>query len=317
MTTDESECIKVVEGIGRGLYISGTVCDHPLSWFVDTGCAVTIMAHRVYSQLPKLTQPKLEPCSTPLKTATDSDIQVYGQALMTLNLGDQIIQHRVIVADVINDGLIGFDFMIEHEMIIDVAKNKISFGGSNVPVTCQRVMERACRVSVKEHVIIPAGTRTIIPVKASRPLSAGIWMVEPLNRTPGGQPVLVAKSLHRVAGQNLFVELINPTERDVTLHRFTNLGLVTRVYEPDVVCQIIPNDGGQMESSKLTSQTLDPEIQNILNQVDVDLTTDQLSEVENLLKRHETVFATKGQPLGRTDLVLHDIVTTEIGRAHV
>ena len=74
---------------------------------------------------------------------------------------------------------------------------------------------------------------------------SGTWLVEPLNRTPGGQPILLAKTLSRGCGNKIQVELMNPTESDVNLYRYTSLGIVTRIQQPDVLCAITEDEAEQ------------------------------------------------------------------------
>ena len=309
----ESESIRVIEG--KGLFVPGTACGQNLNWFVDTGCSITILSKKIFDLIPNSQRPTLTSFDTPLKSANDRLIESFGQAEFSIHLGDQQVTHRVVVADVTSDGLIGLDLMIAHRMVIDVANKKVWCDGENVPVSCQNVTTRACRVAVAEHTVIPASSRTLITAKVQKPLAAGTWIIEPLNRTPGGQPIVLGKVLVRVSGKNLPVELINPTERDVTLYKHTNLGIASPVKDDQIVGTIQTSEvnevvaGVDSNNKPDVNQKLDPELEKILNGIDVDLSGPQLTQVEQLLHRNSSVFATSGQPLGRTELVQHDIVT--------
>lgn len=320
MTTGKTRTsVRVVEG--NGLFVKGCVYGQDVKWFADTGCAVTILSHKVFMNIPAAERPSLTPCDLDLKSADDSSIQSFGQTIMPIQLGDQLVSHTVVVADVVNDGLIGLDLMERHRVVIDVSRKQIWCDGQQVPVLCQSVTNRACRISVAHHTVIPAGSRTIVQGKAAKPLSAGTWIVEPLNRTPGEQPVMLGKVLVRVCGEHLPVELINPTERDVTLHKCTNLGLASKISDEEIlgvldpatgaVPESIPNKGQGAENfSSPDSIPLEPELKRIVEDIDVDLSGPELTQVESLLKENREVFATSGSPLGHTDWVQHEIKTT-------
>ena len=241
------EPIRVIEG--KGLFVTGSVSGQNLQWFLDTGCSITIISKNVFDKIPDGHRPTLTTFDVPLKSANDQTITSFGQTEILLHLGDQQVTHRVVVADVASDGLIGLDLMLEHHMIIDVANKKVWCDGTDMPVSCQNVTTRACRVAVAEHTILPASSRTVITAKVSKPLAAGTWIVEPLKRTPGDQPVVLGKVLVRVSGKSLPVEIINPTDRDVTLYKHTNLGIAFPVEDDEIV--------GSIQTSEDSFDTVD------------------------------------------------------------
>ena len=63
------------------------------------------------------------------------------------------------VADVSNEGLIGMDFLVQHEVSLDFAQQKIHLHGEGIQAQCQSAQARACRIAISEVVMIPAGSR--------------------------------------------------------------------------------------------------------------------------------------------------------------
>ena len=298
-------------GQESGIFIKGKVETMPIEWLVDTGCTITIVNTRLFDAIHPDEQPRLIPYHGKLTSVDGSSVKVKGQALMNIQIGTKLLQHTALVADVTNQGIIGLDFLQKHQMILDCARNKLTCDGQEVKAYCRAGTHRACRVSVTEHTIIPAGSRTVLQAKTSKPLADGSWLVEPLSRAPGNKPVLTAKVLVRGCGTTLPVEILNPTEEDVCLYKYTNLGIVSRVADSNVVCsiqtQLSKNNSAELHGQ---SDSLPPEVEKIVENIDVDLTKQQKFKIRQLLHKNENIFATKEQPFGRTDLVKHKIVTS-------
>jgi predicted aspartyl protease len=143
------------------LYIPGKIGEKSVNWFVDTGCSITILSHRAWERIPREKRPKLFPFENSLKSADDSDIKSYGETWLDISIGDQEMQHNVVVADVHNEGLIGIDFMKKSKMVIDVFNEKIFCHGAPVPVKCSMVSARACRIRVAGNIAKLAGNRAL------------------------------------------------------------------------------------------------------------------------------------------------------------
>ena len=103
------------------------------------------------------------------------------------------MQHSVIVAEVMNDGLLGLDFLQTHHMVINFSNQQITCDGEKVVAYCRAGTDRACRVIAAENTTLPSRSRTVIQAKTAKALVSGTWLVEPVNKTPGGQPLLLAK----------------------------------------------------------------------------------------------------------------------------
>ena len=59
-------------------------------------------------------------------------------------------------------------------------------------------------------------------------------MMEPLEKSPGDQPLLVGRVLVRGRGNSVPVEVLNPTEEDVSLKKYTHVGEAQRLMEAKV-----------------------------------------------------------------------------------
>ena len=57
-----------------------------------------------------------------------------------------------------------------------------------------------------------------------------------------------------------------------------------------------------------TTSELPKELENLLNKVEVEVDDEEKSQIRQLIKNHQDVCSLSGQPLGRTELLKHDMV---------
>ena len=254
-------------------------------------------------------KPDLKEYDKTLVSADGSPLKVLGKTTLNIQIGKKLVQHPTLVAEIADEGLLGTDFMRRHGMVIDFADNKLICKGETIEARCCTVgTERACRVIIAETTSIPPGSRMILQGKSTKPLANGTWLTEPLSHTPGQKPVILAKTIVKTCGTKLPVEVMNPTEDTVTLYKFTNLGILSRVHEPDVLCSI--DEVEKDETPDRVKTKLTPEVEKILEDVQIEVDEQQKSQIRELLEDNVEVFATAENPYGHTDLVQHDIITT-------
>ena len=118
---------------GEGFYVTGHAENISVDWLVDTGCTITILSERRFSALKDEERPVLSTYEKELKSVDDENLKVLGQIECNIEIGNRLFQHTCVVANIANDGLLGFDFMKKHEVVIDFARNQISCEGKTLP----------------------------------------------------------------------------------------------------------------------------------------------------------------------------------------
>ena len=254
METNIGQCFKISKE--DAFYAPGQVEQIQVEWLIDTGCTITIVSSRSYHLMQADERPQLKACTKQLLSADDSPITILGQAMMNIIVGKKLVQHTVIVADIADDGILGTDFLRQHQIIIDFGRKQVICDGENIAARIRCGQDRCSRIIVAENTTIPANSRTVIPTKAVKPLSEGEWMVEPLSHTPGNQPILTARTLVQTCGRNVPVEVLNPTDEDVVLFKYTNIGLVSKVTQPDILCSIDVDEKSSKEDSTVEKDEL-------------------------------------------------------------
>ena len=144
-----------------------------------------------------------------------------------------------------------------------------------------------------------------------------MWMVEPLSHSPGYQTVLTAKVLTKACGSSIPVELMNPTEEEVKLEKYTNLGYASRIQEEDLLCSLDMETSLSCEETNTKTKTksshskkkLSDELNELIEDIEENISGSDRKKIRQLLLKNQEVFGTKEEPFGKTDLVKHDIIT--------
>ena len=296
---------------GDGFYIHGQVENINVDWLVDTGCTITILSKERFLALKEEDRPTLVPYSRELRSVDDSAIEVLGATIFNVGIGNKWFQHSCIVADIANDGLFGVDFMKEHGVVIDFAQNQVTCDGNHLQTRFKQHNKRVCRVSLGETTVIPPSSRVILQGKTSKPLANGLWIIEPLTHSPGYQTILTAKVLTTACGSSIPVELMNPTETEIKLEKFTNLGIASRIQENDLICSLdiqVSEKESKPETKRHKKCRLPSELNDLVDEIEENISVKDRKKIERLLQDNLEVFGTKEKPFGRTDLVKHDIV---------
>jgi hypothetical protein len=109
--------------------------------------------------------------------------------------------------------------------------------------------------------------------------------------------------------------MFNPSEEDVILHKHTHSALVHPVELESTEDEDASSTEGMKgefgQARRVTKrEPLPEELQNICNQTQFSLSPGEMKELSQLLWKHKEVFQLKGDPLGRTGLIEHEIHTT-------
>ena len=109
---------------------------------------------------------------------------------------------------------------------------------------------------------------------------------------------------------------MNPTNEQVTLYKYTNLGITSRIPDEDVVCKLSQTESDtacEVTESSLAEErydvTLPPDVQKIADEIEITLETKNKKQIESFLKENIEFFSTDYQPFGHTEMVKHQIIT--------
>jgi len=171
--------------------------------------------------LPKRCTEQLEVVNASLVTATGERSKFLGKCKVPLEMDGVIVHHEVCVADIQNEGILGFDFMSKHKCNIcmkDLSltvldKGTISLHLSPVGTSC-------CRVMIAENTTIPANSETIVSGLPSKQLKTNeSSIIAPVAKFVDENSLLMAKSINDGKLNTIPLRIMNPTNQTLTVEK--------------------------------------------------------------------------------------------------
>ena len=113
--------------MGSCWFLNGKITGFPTEWLLDTGASVNLIAAKTYFALPDTVRPPLRPLDTKLFGANGSPLRVYGEVILTLEIGEGQYAVTVVVADVMEvQGILGVPFFNEHRCSLDMGQGLLT-----------------------------------------------------------------------------------------------------------------------------------------------------------------------------------------------
>ena len=283
------------------LKIPGTP-DRIVGCLVDTGAEVSIMSRSLYRQHYQEALP-LTAATRRLTAADGQDLEVEGVGHITLKLEQREVDVRVVVANMGQQVVLGVDFLSKYRCSWDWDTNVLRLGDQAAGLA-------EVRVTAPETLFIPACSECIVRGSLSRATygveQAMLVGSGALCKDPG---VVIANAIVDPRGNSVPVRLLNPQDRHVMVTRGSMLGVLL---EADIIER---RAGHKVWSVKFTGSIIpeqDPlpeEIQEVVDRLPGHLTDLQRLQAIQMLRDYADVVAMKGERLGHTELVQHQIDT--------
>ena len=104
--------------VGNGLYLPGRIEGKGVSFLVDTGSGVSILAARTWRKWGRA-EDELTRYWGRLCSVEGPALECLGRARLTVTLGTRVIKWSFIVAEIGDDeGILGNDFAMAHELMV-------------------------------------------------------------------------------------------------------------------------------------------------------------------------------------------------------
>ena len=320
-------------GLADGVYVPGSVNGVPVTFTADTGASRTIISKRLYESLPMEKRPSLNNSSR-LIGAGGAPITGAGKAKFEISLGPLDLLPEVLVAEIEDDALLGYDILRGSEgrpADILLSSNRIILEGMSIPVIQVGQEKTTRRVVMADDVEIPGGSEAVISVFVERfeaDDEADLdYIVEPTDQFREKYPLQLAATLVNInEGPACKVRVMNPFTEEVELKQNAVIGKAERV---ERIISVISKSESEVESrASVRRIQLDhgkkPVVRNKQDQPAAKIpqhleslyerSTQGKSEWEkravgNLLSRYEHAFSRSDWDVGLTSLAEHSIDT--------
>ena len=286
--------------------LDNTTGHSPVTFLLDSGATMSVVRlDAIASEFrDRITK---DISSTPVG-ANGSPLDVVGQIKIPVSIGtfktDQVF---VVVSKLTVDCLLGVDYLIANEVIINYKRHCVVIKGNEIPFTLTKGIastvqsSQCCTTTVFETTVIPGRSIQLIEialpdeVRFRSPLSA---LIEPLATAKLPQHLLAVRTLSPVLNNHALIQIMNMSPTSVKLYQGTKIGEATPLAD---VCLV------ETQNSNLPAL-------NTCELPDIDLTGSTMSPAQHqellaLLNKYVDLFATEDDPLGRTSVVRHTIHT--------
>ena len=154
-----------VKVCGGSVFVDGFIINSPCTFTIDTGADVTIMSHRVYTNLVNVEELQPPEMNESIRGIDGSEIPVLGKVAVTIGLGERRSTRTVWVARIEEDCILGTDFLREEGCVIDYPNCALRLGKAEIPLRSENKGTRCLRLVLDKSVKIPGHSEMIIPVK--------------------------------------------------------------------------------------------------------------------------------------------------------
>ena len=273
-------------------------------FLVDTGASVTVLDSHHFVNMLHGSAEQLDKSSARLRGATGACLNVMGEKVMEVQLGDERIQIPVMVADIGIPGILGMNVLQALGVTIDLAIGELRIGDGTVILSRKPEQGPIPLETLCDEDLIPWSEQWITLKAETSPLA-------PLPRMG------VVGELLEMDGALVIVThaLVQPDHGKVTV-LVTNFSDELRVVpQGTVLATLSPVQHYQTLARLERAERDDPEpslpdhLRPLLDNVHEDLTDSEFDDLCDLLIRYQDVFLQPNGPLGRTDLVKHPINT--------
>ena len=146
-----------------GMVAEGEVRGIRIKFLIDTGPAITLISRVVFESINDYNMEELYKVPFEVWLANGNKLQVMGGSKMKITLGSKQLMQDVVVADIKAEGILGMDFLGNHQCILNVAKSEMKLDGDNIPLTVEGLpVSRCCRITTMENEVVPPEQEMLI-----------------------------------------------------------------------------------------------------------------------------------------------------------
>ena len=208
---DSAFCQQVSTAFRRGgnlpvndsLFLTGNVYGVEIKCLVDTGATLSILHPDKYNAIPKKRRPPLEPYKLKIRMGVGALKSTLGCCVIPLVFNGQLFRQKMVVADIDVSGVLGYDFLYENSVSINVRDGTLALNGNEVQSELEIELPSMFRIAAVKNITIPPYSEVIVQGK-SKTNSANLTqaIVEPTDSQLAKRGILVAKSLvHVITGE--------------------------------------------------------------------------------------------------------------------
>jgi len=139
------------------VYLKAWLGKRGVKFLIDTGCERSVTPRKFIGDS------RLEPADCRLFAASGTVINVVGEVVMNVKIGELVLPTRFVVSDNIAEPMLGVDWLRSNRMIWDFAKDILLINGIVFHLIPGEKSDSCRRVVATEGVMVPARSQAIVP----------------------------------------------------------------------------------------------------------------------------------------------------------
>jgi hypothetical protein len=311
------------------IYMDGTM---EINALVDTGASFSFVSKTILQDRNKNLLNSLEPCPVSFYAAGGNKMSVDGVMSASMRIDGRLFHHRFVVAEIVEDAILGVDFLNKHRINWDWDRNRMKFSQDTIDGHVNLIQAIGeCVAPCDIH--LPARTVSCHKLK----LEGGINIIEhaivsnvelPTTYFPSHVPEpYILDSIVKIDDNHAVIPIKNTNDCDLMIPQ----GMVLGIYEPltdyelksydfqkDAHNDFLENEKLPFEMEFVTEKNQDFSINVIdsedshkfsylVDKCEITIPEGKEEAVQKLFMEFKDVFKFEGEQLGKTNLETHKI----------
>jgi hypothetical protein len=217
----------MMQGIADSLIVSGSIEGANCDMVIDTGSSITILRPDVLGRVSKDVDIDVQPVDSLLRTVTGETTPVQRRGKLAFQVGNLKVVHDVWIADIENECILGLDFLISNDCVVDVQESCLRIGPEEIRFKRMTATKKpVCRrVMVAETLLVPPKSEAIIPgmLDGDGSSEEGWGEINP-SKEPGlSSDILVARTIVDIGKPIFAVRVLNMSDDERIVREGTDV----------------------------------------------------------------------------------------------
>ena len=284
-----------VSTISGALVIYACINGRKYPCLIDTGSEVTIINESL------VCSDEVKESTRTLRAANGSSIRVSGMISLPLFLGRHQFQSSFIVSPQVQNIILGLDWLELHGCMIDCKNLTLIIEDKRFKLHHMNPENMCRKIEASHDIILPGRSQVNVEARVVFPHlknSGESWMTEGLKQQGDWQ---LAHSVVSDGDGMVPIRLLNITENPVVIPKGQEIGSLVEVEVPTPLTQ----------ENVISDEEQERVLMDMINRVDDSVSAQDKQRLKRLLLKYKGAISWNEYDLGYTDLVQHDIPTTE------
>uniref|UniRef100_A0A3Q2ZZT4 Gypsy retrotransposon integrase-like protein 1 n=1 Tax=Kryptolebias marmoratus TaxID=37003 RepID=A0A3Q2ZZT4_KRYMA len=267
----------------RTSYVRGLIEGVDVAVLIDSGSNVSLISEDFKMSVPALRKRVLSTDYIFAHAVNGHLLDTLGTMALSICLGEIYVEQTVhVVRGATQKVLLGLDFMLEYQAVLDVPRGFVCLKGMDIPLLhATDLIPKCCNITMSADVIVPPYCEMVVPVQVETHRSTGphldsyVGYLEP--ETRDNMELVVARTVAPVKEGLTVARLLNPTDHELRMHSGSHLGVLYQVDDCDI---FEPTDCVDSNRQHMTLPDL----------TDCPLSDAQREQLHAMLHKHKEVF---------------------------